>query len=94
MSKKKAMEIVCSTLETDELEIMGIGTARLKGYSVITRVPLKELQKAINILKALHSDEENPAVDIAIADDYPLCLGTFNKKNNTIAGVLIAPRDR
>jgi len=91
---KKDMKLVYNVAETDELSIAGIGTVKLGGYSVITRVPLKELQKAVNILKILHKGEDEPAVDVAIAEDYPLCLGTFNKKNNALAGVLIAPRER
>jgi len=94
VNKKRKVEIkICEIVATNELAITGIGTAKLKGYYVVTQVLLKELQRALDILKALHKGEEDPYVDIAIAGDYPLVIGHFSKKDNAIAGVLIAPKE-
>jgi len=89
--KDKEFEYINGVLETDGSRIMGIGTAGIKGYSVV-KISIDYLERAIKMLKLLHKGESNPAVDIAVADDLPLIIGKYSRETNSIAGIAIAPK--
>jgi len=79
-------------IETDECVIAGIGAFELKGYSVVMSVSLDYLKRAIKMIEILHKGEKDVSIDIAIAEDYPLIIGKYNKKNRKMSGIVIAPR--
>ena len=92
--KKKTKEIryVNNVLKTDGGRIMGIGTAEIKGYNVVTKVSIEYLERAIKIIKTLHEGEGGISIDVAIAGNFPLIIGEYDEETNSIAGVIIAPR--
>jgi len=92
MAGKKSCRYTNKILETDELRVIGIGTAEIKGYSVITKLSLDYLERAIKIVKELHKGEIGITIDIALGGDSPLVIGEYNEKTSAIAGVIIAPR--
>jgi len=89
--KDKEIKYVNEALETDRSRVMGIGTAEIKGYSVV-KISIDYLERAIKMLKLLHKGELNPSVDIAVADDLPLIIGEYCKETSSIAGIAIAPK--
>ncbi len=89
---KKEFKIMNNVLEADGNGIMGIGTAKVGGYSVVMRVSMDYLERAIKIIKTLHKGEREITVDIAVTDDYPMIIGEYDKKTKSIAGVILAPR--
>ena len=89
---KKDFKVVNEVLETDGCRVMGLGLAKIEGYSVVVNVSLDYLERAVKVLKVLHKGEKDANVDIAITRDHPLIIGEYNKETGTIAGIVLAPR--
>lgn len=89
---KKEFKPLNEVIETDECIIAGIGAFELKGYSVVVRVSLDYLKRAIKMIEILHKGEKDVSIDIAVAEDNPLIIGRYNEKNRKMSGIVLAPR--
>ena len=79
--------VVCLT---DEAIVMGMGSCRLSGDWRLVKVSIEYLDRALSAIKSMTCGKKRDSVVIAVANDYPLCLGDV--KDGKFSGVVIAPR--
>lgn len=70
----------------DNVHVVGLGSATLSDHWQAVKISTEMLTKALAILKPLNLE----GITLAIKTDKPLWIGTL--KDNTISGVVIAPR--
>jgi len=89
---KREFRSLNKIIETDANVIIGIGAFELRGYTIVMRVSLDYLKRTMKILEELHKGERDISVDLAIAENSPLVIGSYNKEEGKISGIAIAPR--
>jgi len=72
----------------DNEMVIGIGSAKLKGKWVGTRVSIKKLKKILVGLEHLGMND----IMLCFSDDLPLCLGRV--KNGIVSGVFLAQMEK
>ncbi len=78
---------------SDEAGVIGIGSLELKGDWQLVKVSIQFLKQAIKILENVTYKGKRESVIMAIATDFPLCIGDVkNGENREFSGVMIAPR--
>lgn len=75
---------------TDENSIMGMGSVKLTGDWKTVKIDISYLETAIKALKLISYKEKRATITVAVAPNYPLCLGDIKESN--FSGIIIAPR--
>ncbi len=74
----------------DKAFCMALGSAQLDIYKYRkSKVAIDYLKLAVESLSKIN---DTAVLDIAIGNDLPICIGTYDGKTNTITGIIIAPR--
>ena len=95
---KRHIELPIRTMHTDPAMIMAFGSAKISGYATVVNVPLDYFESAIRIFKEMDKSSKSLSMQkyqyiaIAVATDYPLMMGTYDKEKKEIAGIFIAPK--
>lgn len=71
----------------DESLVMMLGSCKLEGNWVRTRVSVNYLKRAVKMMEQMHE-----SVDIVFANDMPIVFGRINEKTGEANGLVIAPR--
>jgi len=71
----------------DDERVIGIGSAKLKGKWVGTKVSIELLKKILMGLEYLGMNE----IVLYFSDDMPVCIGNVDKEKGIINGVFLAP---
>jgi len=87
MVNRVVVKIDERTVLMDEVGVQAIVNAEIDNYTIVN-VSVRLLEKAVKALKSLDIEH----VDVAVGQDAPLIFGKFDKENNRIVGIAIAPR--
>ena len=86
LKKNKGMELIRDCNMIDGPSQAAIGVVELGDDSVVTKISIENLQKAIKFMEFCDVD----SMSFAWTKDFPLCIGKVN--GDKLTGYIIAPR--